>query len=72
MRAHLDATIENESVRRIYSEYWVGSTAAELRTVGREAMTEERGRDDCEYFAWFAALPWPDSEPEPVDDAPLP
>lgn len=70
MRHHLDAAIDDDSVRRIYREYWPGADAATMDTMARAAMTEERGTPDCAYFDWYLALPWPrvdqppESEPE--------
>ncbi len=52
MRAHLDATIEVESVRRIYQEYWAEADRAAMDTIARATMAEERGRNDCVYFDW--------------------
>lgn len=57
MRAHLDATIEDESVQQIYQEHWAGADRATLNTMARAAMSEERGSSECAYFDWYMALP---------------
>ncbi len=57
MRHHLDATIEVDSVRRIYQEYWVGANWAEMNTLARAAIGEQRGTPDCSYFDWRNSLP---------------
>ncbi len=56
MRTHLDSIIENDSVRKIYQEYWAQADRATLDTMSRAAMAEERGRDDCAYFEWYRQL----------------
>ena len=65
MKRHLDATIEDDSVRQIYQEYWAAADRNVMDTMARAAMEEERGTPNCEYFDWYAALPRGESV-EPV------
>ncbi|MFT5357179.1 MAG: hypothetical protein ACI9KE_004412 [Polyangiales bacterium] len=64
MRQHLDATIEDDSVRQIYQEYWASVDRATLDVTARAAMTEERGTPACSYFNWYRELPQPLPQPQ--------